>query len=62
MNVQKIKCGDLVEYMGNGYPSRNKFGIVFHIKKLTRHYEVGVLFGVRKFICLLSIWRNDEIR
>lgn len=43
-----IEIGDLVEYIGKGYPSRPKFGIVFHVKKLTKHYEIGVLFGVRQ--------------
>ena len=48
MNAKKLKCGDLVEYIGSGYPNRDKFGIVFHVKKLIRHYEIGVLFGVRQ--------------
>ena len=48
MTVKKLKCGDLVEYVGNGYPSRDKFGIVFHVKKLTRYYEIGVMFGTRQ--------------
>ena len=43
-----IHVGDLVEYVGYGYPGRDKFGIVFHVKKLTKHYEVGVIFGVRE--------------
>lgn len=46
--MKKINVGDLVEYVGHGYPTRDKFGIVFHVKKLTRHYEIGVFFGVRK--------------
>ena len=43
-----INVGDLVEYVGHGYWNRPKFGIVFHVKKLTRHFEVGVVFGVRQ--------------
>ena len=49
-----IEVGDLVEYIGNHtWPDRPKFGIVFHVKKLTKHLEVGVVFGIRE-VCISS--------
>ena len=44
-----IEVGDLVEYIGKQiWSNRPKFGIVFHVKKLTKHYEVGAIFGIRE--------------
>ena len=42
--------GDLVEYVGNGYPSRPRFGIVLSVKKIIGAYQLGVLFGVREVL------------
>jgi hypothetical protein len=45
---EEFKVGDLVEYTGNFvYTKRPKFGIVFHVKKLIKYYELGILFGVQ---------------
>ena len=45
-----MKEGDLVEYTGplNVHSSRPRYGIVFHVKKLVKGYEIGVYFGTRK--------------
>ena len=50
MYAEKFKIGDLVEYVGNGYPSRNKFGIVISVKRIIGAYQLGVLFGVREVL------------
>ena len=50
MYAEKFKIGDLVEYMGHGYPSRNQFGIVISVKKIIGSYQLGVLFGVREVL------------
>ena len=50
MDVKKFNVGDLVEYTGNGYPNRNKFGIVTSVLKIIGGYQVGVLFGVREVL------------
>lgn len=47
---QEWEKGDLVEYIGSGYPSRNKFGIVISVKKIIGAYQLGVLFGVREVL------------
>ena len=45
-----FEVGDLVEYTGNGYPTRDKFGIVISVKKIIGAYQLGVLFGVREVL------------
>jgi len=50
MYARKFNVGDLVEYVGSGYPSRNKFGIVISVKKIIGAYQLGVLFGVREVL------------
>ena len=40
--------GDLVEYVGNGYPSRDRIGIVLSVKKIVGAYQLEILFGVRQ--------------
>ena len=47
---QEFEIGDLVEYTGNGYPNRNKFGIVISVKRIIGAYQLGVLFGVREVL------------
>ena len=45
---REFDVGDLVEYVGSGYPSRVKFGIVVSVKMIIGAYQLGVLFGVRE--------------
>ena len=45
-----FEIGDLVEYVGNGYPTRDKFGIVLSVKKIIGAYQLGVLFGVKEIL------------
>ena len=40
--------GDLVEYKGHGYPSRDRIGIVLGVKKIIGAYQLEVLFGQRQ--------------
>ena len=47
---REFEVGDLVEYVGHGYPSRDKFGIVISVKKIIGAYQLGVLFGVREVL------------
>ena len=43
-----FNVGDLVEYVGHGYPSRDRIGIVLNVKKIIGAYQLEILFGVRQ--------------